>query len=211
MTTTTKAIIAAVLAVLIIGGVYYEVKLLTAPAQLASASPAGATFTTLKQAAVSFAPSTPGATSTSLLNSTGNDLYIATNFVYCENATSTFTPYTGTGLAANGWTIQGATTSTSGAPASQATLGLNFFMNDKIATGTNIAGGAPFSGGVIVLASSTLNASSSNQASAALTANYNNAGANGWQYVWPSGTYITFWSNATTTAQCTVGVTYFSS
>lgn len=33
---------------------------------------------------------------------------------------------------------------------------------------------------------------------------------NGYSRVWPSGSYLTFFSNATNTAQCTVGVKYFA-
>lgn len=41
-----------------------------------------------------------------------------------------------------------------------------------------------------------------------LTASSTEGVINGYSRIWPAGTYLTFWSNATNTAQCTVGVKY---
>ena len=193
----TKIIISLVLAVVIgaaiIGAYYYPVA--THPA--GSTTTAGGTFTSAKIAAISFAPATASATSSSILNPFGADVYVTSAFLGCENATTTYTAYTGAGL--SNWIVRAATTSTA-APATVSNT--NYLANFIIATGTTAAGTAGYT--TLLISSSTI-ATSSNPM------NFNQALGTAYQFLWPSGTYMTIWSNATNTAQCTVGVHVFSS
>lgn len=79
-------------------------------------SPAGSNFGDPKQAAVAINLAAPGAngTSTSMLNSDGNDRMITSEIFTCEKVGTSQTAYTGTGLAS--LTITMATSSTA-APA----------------------------------------------------------------------------------------------
>ncbi len=158
-------------------------------------SPTGTTFSSQKIAAIAFVPSAAGATTTSILNTDANDRYVTSNFVNCTNATTSYTAITGGGLA--NLIIKAATTSTN-APAVVGNT--NLAMNDTVATGTSAAGGAAFP---VVMVSST-----SLPASPAVT---NNVGAGAFAFLWASGSYLSFWANATNTAACIVGVQYSAS
>lgn len=166
--------------------------------QVALGSPAGTTFVTAKVAQINLSP-TNGATSTSILNSDVSDRYITDNFIGCTGATTTFTAVTGAGLSTFGWVIKAATTSTA-APAVIANT--NLVMNDSIATGTVAAGVASDYGGIVLVASSSIATSSPF---------VSNAGASSQIFRWAANSYLTFWSNATNTAACTVGVHYVAS
>lgn len=140
------------------------------------ASSTGAEFSTAKIAATVFAPATGSATSTSILNTDANDRYVTNAFSYCGSVGTSFTPYTGAGLAALQFT---AATSSTDSPATLSNT--NLTMSVTVATSS---------------------VDSSNA-----TSTYGTAF---WQR-WAAGSYMTFVSNATNTAVCTVGVGYIPS
>ena len=86
--------------------------ILESPRLAFGASPAGSSFNDAKQFAVAINLATPGAnaTSTSILNTDGNDRYITSEKVACEGVGTAKTAYTGAGLASQTITI--ATSST---------------------------------------------------------------------------------------------------
>lgn len=104
-----------VLAVLAIGAMAVACLLLVHKAH--AASPQGATYFTGAFAGAVINLATPGAnaTSTSILNTTGNDLYVTGEKVLCEGVGTSKTAYTGTGLASATFTFA---TSSAAAPAS---------------------------------------------------------------------------------------------
>lgn len=161
-------------------------------------SPAGSTFTSAKVAQINLSP-TNGATSTSVLNSDSSDRFVTDNFIGCTGATTTYAAVTGSALTNLGWIIKAATTSTS-APA--VVSNTNLVMNDAIATGTVAAGVASDYGGIVLVASTSIATSSPF---------VNNAAAASQIFRWAAGSYLTFFSNATNTAACTVGVHYLAS
>jgi len=116
---TKKYLIVAVIAAIAAGGIFGGYKYLLAPKVVAtSASPAGSTG----RSAFQFnsygnnlsAPGTNG-TSTSILNNTGQDLYVSGEYAGCEGVGTSKAAYTGAGLAS--LTVTAATSSTA-APAS---------------------------------------------------------------------------------------------
>lgn len=123
--TITSVILAAVIALAIIGGYYFPKYQI-----LASASPTGSTFGDAKFAGVVVSLATPGAngTSTSILNTDTSDRYVTSTKVGCENIGTSRTAYTGTGLASLQVSIG---TTTSANPAS-------FLSFAAITTGTII-------------------------------------------------------------------------
>lgn len=153
---------------------------------LAGASPVGSTFTTAKFAAVTASFLT--STSTSVLNTDANDRVILSLKYGCTGVGSSFTQVTGVPLTSAGLTLKAATTSTIApfAPLSVA--------NTNLAISTTIATSSAQSG-VLTFASSTQ----------ALTnpLSYNQ--------LWLAGSYLTFFTNATNTAACTIGVEYLPS
>lgn len=84
-----------------------------------AASPAGSQFGDARQAAVAINLAAPGvnATSTSIINTDGNDRYITSEKATCESVGTSKTAYTGTGLASLTLSIA---TSTTANPASNA-------------------------------------------------------------------------------------------
>lgn len=181
MSTTTKAIIAAVIAVLIIGGVYYEVKVLTSPSGTAGTSPQGGTTSTAHFYSVAVQLGAPGAnaTSSSVLNSSPNDYYVTSIDAGCEKIGTSYTAYSGAGLAA---LLLTAATSSTAAPAALGSVPLTGAITIPTSTPTFVESSTTASGG-----SSSIN------------------------FIWPAGTYMSFSFNATNTAACTVGVKAFSS
>lgn len=156
-----------------------------------STTPQGGTTTSASFYSIAANLATPGAnaTSSSILNPTGNDLYATTIRVGCENIGSSFTPYTGVGTTSAGLTLSIATSSTA-APATNAN--------------TNLVGG-----GTIVIATSSPQFGIATSTMAATGAGI---GGSGKPYIiWGAGTYMTFTASATNTAQCTYGVDAFSS
>jgi hypothetical protein len=80
----------------------------TFPRLSKAASPQGAVYTaagTFDGIVVSLSAPGANATSSSILNTTGNDLYVTGEKVECENVGTAKTAYTGTGLAAQTVTI----------------------------------------------------------------------------------------------------------
>lgn len=143
----------------------------------------GGTFDTAKLAAVSVNLANPGAnaTSSSVYNSGANARYVTGVQVGCTGLGSSKTAYTGAGLASLQLTV--GTTSTA-APAT-------------------IPNQAHLVASAMVIATS----SADNAFASSTTATI----GNGLATVWPAGSYMTFWFNATNTAACTVGVNYLSS
>lgn len=177
-------VVAAVLALVLIGGYYYP----AAPAQIApvmyaGTSPQGATFNTAHFGGIAAILAAPGvnATSSSVLNTSSSDYYVTSIKIGCEGVGTSQTAYTGTGLAA--LTLKVATSSTA-APATNGN--------------TNLVGG-----GSITIATSTTNFTLSTSTAA--------GGSTNVYTIWPAGAYLTFTTNATNTASCTFGADYFSS
>jgi len=96
------------------------------PSQSFGASPAGSTFSDAKVAMVSVNLANAGAngTSTSILNTDGNDRYITGYQIGCETVGTSKTAYTGSGLAALQLTI-GTTTAANSATIPSANLVVN--------------------------------------------------------------------------------------
>ncbi len=125
---------------------------------------------------VNLAAAGANATSSSVYNGSGQDLYITAIKAGCETVGTSRTAYTGAGLAA--LTVSVATSSAAH-PASN--------------SNTNIVGGGAFT-----LATSTAQfAFSTSTALGGSSSIYN---------VWAAGSYMTFTVNATNTAVCTFGV-----
>lgn len=178
MATTQKIFYGVVGAIVIVGLVM--IYLLSAKAH--AASPQGSTYFNGNFAGTVISMAAPGAnaTSTSILNTTGNDLYITGEKLLCENVGTSKTAYTGAGLASVTFT---AATSSTAAPA--------------INANTNTLP-------VMTLATSsvqfTLSSSTAGTPGNGLVSN-----------LWLAGSYLTFFANATNTANCTVGVDYAGS
>jgi hypothetical protein len=150
-----------------------------APQIALSASPQGSTFGNSLSASVTMNLAGPTGTTTSILNTDSNDRLVTSSHLGCEGVGNSFTPGTGTGLA--NLTFSVGTTSTN---FSSSIIAPNPFA--KIAAynaATNTVN--------MELSSSTLATATSSLA-----------------IVWPAGSYMTFWFNATNTAVCTAGVSY---
>lgn len=174
-----KVIIGAVVAIAIAGAYYF-------PQVSASfgQSTQGGTGTTARQYnvfGVNLAAPGANATSSSILNNTGVDIYPVAIDVGCEGVGTSKTAYTGAGLAA--LTLSVGTSSTAAPAAVPANLLVNGY---------------------------TIGTSTANFTMASTTSVIGNTAATGIG-IWPAGSYMTFWFNATNTAICTVGVTGFSS
>lgn len=160
-------------------------KLVTNVSQNFSSSPSGTTFNTAKFAGIVANMASPGAnaTSSSILNGDANDRFITSVDYGCEGVGQS-NSISGGGLASLSFKV--ATTSTASPIALSNTNILNtsaFF----IGTSTTI----------FLVASSTAGIGNTNSASSTL--------------IWPTGTYLTFYTNATNTAVCTFGVKYIGS
>lgn len=140
------------------------------------------TFSSAKIAEVGFSPATGSATSTSILNTDSNDRIVTGSFFYCNNLGTSYTAYTGAGLTSLGVLFKAATTSTA-APATVSNV--NLVLSATVATTS--------AGSSVYVASTT-------------TPFPNDVGR-----LWASGSYMTFFSNATNTATCVVGVQYLAS
>jgi len=185
-----KYIAGAVILAAIVGGYFYP----KVPA-LFGTSTQGGTFTTAKFFGIAANLAAPGAnaTSSSVLNSTGQDLYITAVKAGCEGMGQSNPAYTGgAGMLSNGLFMQIATTSTA-APATT--------------TNPNWVGGY-----TTILATTTGQfAFASSTAAGYATSTLVNSGSTLVNNIWSAGSYITFFVNATNTAKCTFGVDAFSS
>lgn len=168
-------------AIIVIGTALF---FLVLPKFTQAASPTGATYITgnFAGAVINTANPGPNATSTSILNATSNDYYVSAVKVGCVNVGTSQTAYTGTGLAANGWNITVATSST---PAPANLVGFADVAKTLSLSTSTVD---------LLVSSSTLLTATSSLA-----------------MEWPAGSYMTFFLNATNTALCTVGVDYFGS
>lgn len=153
--------------------------------QLAGASAVGTTQSTPRQVLIVMSPTTPAATSTSILNSDSNDRIIESAKYECTGIGSSFTYLTGAGLASTGLILNAATTSVANT-GSQGNTNLVFDNSNTVATTSPT---------LAFISSSTPGT----------------IGANVTNRVWASGSYLTFTTNATNTAVCTVGVSYIPS
>lgn len=88
------ALLVGVIAVVVIASLFL-------PKLAFGASPAGSTFNDSKQASVAINLASPGTngTSTSMINTDGNDRFITSEHAVCEGVGTSQTAYTGTGLA----------------------------------------------------------------------------------------------------------------
>ena len=148
------------------------------------ASTQGTTGQTAKQYnvyGVNLAAPGANATSSSILNNTGNDLYPTQVIVGCEGVATSKTAYTGAGLATLTFSV--GTTSTAAPAAAPSNLLVNAYV-----IGTSTAN--------FVMASTT-----------SVTGNTAATGVG----IWPAGSYMTFQTNATNTAVCTFGLVVTSS
>lgn len=170
---------------LLVGG-YVGTHYLGSKAQLAGASPTGATFSSAKLPAIVMNLTSSTGTSSSILNTTGNDQYITALKVGCEVVGTSLTAYTGTGLSK--LTLSFATSSTA-SPTSNGNA--NVIGSSAMTVSTSTA--------QFTEASSTASNGSTSPGSS-LVSN-----------IWGAGTYLTITANATNTAQCTVGVDTLSS
>ncbi len=185
-------ILLAVIIVLSVG-LYFKqsVTNVTNPTQFVAgaSSPVGVSNSTRKMASITMAPLTASATSTSILNTDSTDRMITSTEVSCSVATTTYTAYTGAGLA--NWNVKVATTSTAitGAIGDSNT---NYYSNVNIATSSVASnpGVASANGGYTYVASST---------EGVITY---------LSRLWPTNTYATIQFNATNTAACTVDLNY---
>lgn len=146
----------------------------------AGSSPTGSTFGTAKLAAITMALAGSTGTTTSIQNTDSNDRLVTASHAACEGVGTSQTAGSGSGLANLTFSV--------------GTTSLNFAS----ATTTTPAPWAKIA--VFNVATNTINAEVSSTTLA--TATSSNA------IVWPAGTYMTFWWNATNTATCTVGVSY---
>jgi hypothetical protein len=109
MTTTTKSIIALVIAVVAAGGVYGGYKFLLTPPIGGSAT--GSTFNSAKVAETIMAPVSNSATTSSILNSDTSDRVITDYFVACATSTGAVFAQTAAGVNTFQWTAATTTTS----------------------------------------------------------------------------------------------------
>ena len=176
----TKYIVSVVIALIVAGGVYGGYKYLVTP----SVQPAGSVTNgspianTSKVAETTFNMLT--GTSTSIQNTDAQDRIIISNEYFCSTIGTSQTAYTGAGLSA--LTLQAATTSSSYLTTPNQVVGnTNYTVNVTIGTSTTEG----------YIASSTSPAGN---------------GADGRR--WAAGTWMTWFTNATNTAQCIVDVKY---
>lgn len=192
MTTLTKSTLALIGAVIIGGfiwGAYQYPK-----AALLAGSSAGTTFNTAKIAAVAVNLASVGAngTSTSILNSDAFDRYVTGVRTACVGVGTSKTAYSGAGLAALTLSIG---TSSTAAPAAVPT--------NLVASPLTIA----TSTGYFAVSSSTVG----NLATTSVSGAVGITGITSDNFVWLTGSYITFATNATNTATCVFGVDYMGS
>lgn len=181
MTTQAKSIIALVLAVVIGGAIYGAYQYPKYQATVSST--AGTTFLTAKFAGVSVSLANPGTTGTtsSILNTDAGTRYVTGVRAACDSVGTSYTAYTGTGLAS--LTLSIGTSSTASANTIGATA--KVLTNGIIATSTY---------------TNSFATSTSQLGSTAQSAT-----------LWHTGEYMNFQSNATNTAACTFGVDYVQS
>lgn len=183
---TVRATIIAFVTAIVMGAIFLVFAPKGSTIVTAGSSPQGTTVNSAKFAGASgVALATPGAnaTSTSILNTDANDRLITGIRMSCEKVGTSQTAYTGAGLAT--WQITVGTTSTA-APAATP-------------VGFNEVGGVSY-----VISTSTPNF-------ALATTTPQVGGLSSTTVVWAAGSNLTFFSNATNTAICTLGADYVQS
>lgn len=173
---------AAAIAVVLIVGMIVGYKL-HAPSIQVSTTPAGGTTSTAHFYSIAVNLASPGAnaTSSSILNTSSNDMYVSSVKIGCEAVGTSKTAYTGTGLAALQFSVG---TSSTAAPV---VVPGNLVGGNAITVSTSTAYFGISSSTIVVPGSTSVN------------------------IIWQAGSYMTFWANATNTATCTAGVEAFSS
>lgn len=186
MTTNKKIVTLAVLIVLAFGVLVYIKGNNGENSVAGTSSTAGSTFDTAHFAGTTINLVNAGAngTSTSILNSSAADRYVTALHLACQGIGSSFVGNTGSGLDALKMYI--ATTSA----ASPATLSTN---NAVLANGI-VSTGTP----ALLISSSTAQTATGATATSSVAS------------IWNTGSYMTFFFNATNTALCTVGVSYIN-
>lgn len=185
-----------IVGIAIIGGYFFPKYKVGSGAVAGTNSGAGVTNSSAKLYTTTFSPSSPSATSTTLTNTDATDRIIISGIVTCVNATTSYTAYTGSGLAK--WLIQIATTSGS-ITGALADVNSNYAMNITVPTSTNVSGANANPGVASPQLGNTYSASST-EGILPYTSR-----------IWPTGVGLTVSSNATNTASCTVGVNTISS
>lgn len=154
--------------------------------QFGATAPANSTNGTQKQLLIN-GWNLANSTSTSVLNNLGFDISASELQFSCAGVGSSQVAYTGGGLTQTGLTLKAATTSTS-------FVG-NTPTSNTAVTNTN------------TIVSTTLSTTSPNTIVASTTPSI--AGNIALDDVIPNGTYVTFYTNATNTAVCNIGVQIF--
>lgn len=172
--------ILAVIALLVAVGGYFFPK--TGLVGAAAPSSVGATFLTAKVATIEWSLAGPTATTTSILNSDATDREIESVKVVCSGMGTSLTPLTGVGLIT--LQLKAATTSTS---------------VPSIISNTNT-----------LLTSAVISTSTADFYLSTSSPGLAGTGGNDYVRVWGTGSYLSFSTNATNTAQCLVGVSYLS-
>jgi hypothetical protein len=190
MNKTIYAVLGIIVGIAIIGAYMFPKQLrpVNTTTILQGVSSAGTTFGNAKFAGVTVRLGTAGAgaTSTSILNTDTSDRFVTGFRLACNGVGTSKTAYTGTGLASLQLTI--ATTSEANVPT--ITTKYVFPVTSAVPVSTSTVNA--------VIASSTF-------MGVGATATSSNS------VVWNSGSYMTFFWNATNTAACTEGVDYIGS
>ena len=181
MNKITISVISVLIAAAIVGAYFFPQ--VTRIERFGSTSPANSTNVNQNQLLIN-GWNLANSTSTSVLNNTGFDIS-ATQLQYtCAGVGTSVTAYTGAGLTNAGLTLKAATTSTS-------MVGSTATSNTGV-TNTNL------------IVSTTIATSSANTLVASSTPAI--AGNSALNDVIPNGSYVTFFTNATNTAVCNIGV-----
>lgn len=181
MNNTIKSIIGVVIG-LIVGFVGGYTMNHDKVAGAAIPSGVGATFNTARVATIEWSLAGPTSTSTSVFNSDATDREIESVKVICSGMGTSLTPLTGAGLVS--LQFKAATTSTQ-APA--------------IISNTNT-----------LLTNAVISTTTPDMYISTSTPGLSGSSNSDYVRVWASGSYLSFSTNATNTAQCLVGVAYLA-
>jgi hypothetical protein len=173
MKNSTKIILGAILVALLVEASY----LLThQDSSVQAISPAGTTGTSGKYYSQTISLATAAGTTTSMLNSSGQDLAMRAFDVMCQGVGTSLTAYSGAGLAS--LNFKAATSSINNVTNNVADINTKYMVNINVGTSTTDDYAATSTEGVI----------------------------QGTSKIWPNGTYLIVSANATNTASCAVGV-----
>lgn len=182
-----------VIALLALGGYYFPKSPMLVGA-VPNTSSTGTTNSARQFSSIVMNPSTGTATSSFLTNTSGTDRIITDEYVNCSNATTTYTAYTGAGLA--NFLLRSATTTTAniGTTTDIATINSNWVANIVVPTSTSATTGqfGATPGVPAFVASST-------EGQLVYTSR-----------IWPAGSVLMMEFNATSSATCTVVHDWFT-